>query len=1059
MSKRLGVAGRMARALQDSPLIPLFIVACLLLGLFSLIVTPREDRPDIEVPTATVLLPWPGAGVARVDNQLARPAANWIRQLADVTEIRSSSTDHAALLIVEFEPGTAKTDAFTKLTEVFRVQADEMPRGAAMPRIETYGQERLVVLLATLSSKTHFPMELEQLASEVSARLQTIQGVRGITRHGGDREAIEVLPRIEAMAAHDISLLQVAKSLEGAGRQLPAGMLEREPVAAVQTGVDIGSLAKLARIPVGQSPAGPVYLESVADIRMGTVQRNQAVLNWQRGQSVAYPAVTLAVTTLSGSNVADVTRRIQTRIVDLKQEIIPSGVQFEVRYDAGREATQRVYDVLRQLLTAILIVVGIIVLGLGWRAAVIIALMMPVSLAIVPFIYYQFGFTLNPISIAAMILSIGILSDDAVVMLENVSRKYKQAGKKNRELTVAGVDEVGNPTILADLLVVATLLPTAYISGEMGQYVRALPVGACVAVLFSLVVALTITPYFGRRLLKVKDETARKENHNNASPEASPSNQGYARCYRTLMRPLMRRSLLRWSLYGGLLVLLLASLSLVVFRQVQVGLTPLLDRQVFALQVDLPAGSTLTETLAATSYVSQQLRALPEVASLTLYAGTRAPLIYPPAGTQIPQPVPPHQAWLHVELVPESERQRLSYEVSREVAHQLDAWLAPYDASGYVGRIPSGPTSDRAITAEIYGPDAVSRQALADRVEQVLRAQSGVVATEQFPNPPLPLLSLQVDPRRAATQGVLPAEITQTLLLAVKGRTVTDWPHTVARESIPVILRLDPSHRDHPEALESIHVPSSSGRAVPLQELVTFQSQPGQSVRYRRDMLPLITVVADLDRSVAQPLTVQIAARRELLAQSEDEDIVIRWLSPPDRITQPKLYWSGEWEMTRDVYRDLGGAGAVVLLLIYVLLAGWFRSYTLPFLIMLPVPLIFIGVIPAHWLWGINLAGTGVMGMIALAGIVARNAILLIDLIQRKEQDGVELHDAVIEAGILRTRPILLTAATVLFGSGVLIFEPALKPLGLSLASGVFISTLLTLILIPLLYFHVHKKG
>lgn len=1058
MTERLGFAGRIANRLVDSPLVPLFVVACLVLGAYSLSVTPREDRPDIDVPTAMILFPWPGAGTERVDNQLARRAAAWIRQLSTVTEIRSSSTDHAALLTVEFEPGTAETDAFSELDELFTVYADRLPVGAGTPRIETFGEERLVVFMATLSSRIHSPAELEQIAGELSARLESVSGVRSMERYGGDRKAIEVLPRLEALAAHGISLDQVATALAAAGRQMPAGLLESAPVATVQAGVDIGSCDKLARIAVGRGDKGPVYLEAVADIREGTVYQNRAVLHWQRGQSAACPAVTLAATSLAGQNVADITRRIRTRITNLNEELLPAEADLSITYDAGEEAAQRVYDVLNQLLTAILIVVGIIGLGLGLRAAVIIALMMPTSLAIVPYIYNRFDFTLNPVSIAAMILAIGILSDDAVVMLENIIRKFRQAGKKSRELTVEGVDEVGNPTILADLLVVATLLPTAYITGEMGQYVRALPVGASAAVLFSLVVALTITPFFGLRLLKLKGAGGRKHASSSGERKSGGFEQGFARLYRAVMRPLMNRSLWRWGFYSGLIVLLLASFSLVAFRRVQVGLTPLLDRQVFAVNIELPAGATLTETLAATSFVSRKLRHLPEVKSLTVYAGTQAPLIYPPSKTPVPGSVPPHRACLHVEMVPDGERERLSYEVGRDVARQLNDWLAAFNAKGYVARIPSGPSSDRAVTAEIYGPDAGTRQALADRMGRLLRLQPGVVAVQQFPEDPLPRLHLRVDPRRAALYGVAPANVTQNLLLAMDGRVVTEQPGTVSREPIPVILRLDQSRRDSADALKSIYIPDRTGRAVPLQELADFQPQPGNPVRYRRDLLPVITVAADLDRSVAQPLTVQITAGKDLHADDQHEPAEIDWLRPPQNSTRPRLYWSGEWETTRDVYRDLGVAGAVVMLLIYLLLAGWFRSYTLPFLIMLPIPLIFIGVIPAHWFRGINLAGTGVLGMIALAGIVARNSILLVDFIKRREKEGLALKEAVLEAGIQRTRPILLTAATVMFGSGVLVFEPSLEPLGLTLASGVLVSTLLTLVLIPVLYYHVYSR-
>jgi multidrug efflux pump subunit AcrB len=373
-------------------------------------------------------------------------------------------------------------------------------------------------------------------------------------------------------------------------------------------------------------------------------------------------------------------------MAEIKSELVP----FAVSYDAGKEATERVFNVLRQLLAGILIVVGIIWVGLGFRAALIIAMMMPASLAIVPFIYNQLGFTLNPVSIAAMILAIGILSDDAVVMLENVTRQFRNAGKKSRDLTVTGVNEVGNPTILADLLVVATLLPTACITGEMGQYIRALPIGMSAAVLFSLLVALTITPFFGLRLLKVDETRAKKKDH---------------RIYRAFMGPLMTHAILRWILYLGLLILLVASFSLVALRWVQVGLTPLLDRQLFVVEVELPAGATLTQTLTATSAVSRELRKLSEVKSLTVYAGTTAPFIYPPSEIQIPAQLPPHRACVHVEMVPKEERARLSYEVSREVLHQLQDWLAPYNAKGYIGRIPSGPSSDRDITTDIYRGD------------------------------------------------------------------------------------------------------------------------------------------------------------------------------------------------------------------------------------------------------------------------------------------------------------------------------------------------------------------
>ncbi len=1049
----LGLAGRIANRLLDSPIVPLFVIACLLLGGYALLVTPREDRPDIDVPTATVLIPWPGAGVELVDNQLARKAASWVRELPSVSEVRSSSSNHATLLSVEFEAGTAKANAFSQLSELFGARAEDLPMTAGTPTIETFGASRLVVLLATLSSKTVGPDGLERIVGELSADILRIPGVRDVERFGGDRAAIEILPRPTELAARKITLNQVAKAVAGANRQVPVGRLESQPVTNLQAGMSLTSIDQLGRIPVGSDGGGPVYLEQVADIRSGRVEHDHAVLHWQEGRSAPFPAVTLAVTTLEGMNVSDVTEVITERLRQFEKSSLPADVHLDITYDAGTDATARVYNVLFQLLTGTLVVVGIIWLGLGWRAAVVIAVMMPASLAIVPYLYNLLDFTLNPVSIAAMILAIGILSDDAVVMLENVARHFQLAGEKTRELTVKAVNEVGNPTILADLLVVATLLPTAYISGEMGQYVRAIPIGASAAVMFSLLVALTITPYFGYRLLRV-EKSANNGKRENNQPESTEKNSKFVGRYRSLLMRFIGSAATCWLFYLTLAILLAASFALVASRTVQIGLTPLLDRNIFTVNVELPPSATLTDSLTVASDIKRQLQKIPEVRAVTLYSGLMAPMIYPPETLAAPERKAPRDLALHVNLVPEEERNRQSYQVSREVAYKLGSWLEPYNAIGHIGRIPSGPASDRAITAEIYGPDPQGRRAVADELEQWLSEQKGVIATSQSPLAALPVLNLNVNPERAATFGVIPAEVTRTLYLAIVGETLGDWfGNNYARDPVPVILRLDKKDRNSEPAIRSLYTISAGGQAVPLESILEFSHSEGDQVRYRRNLMPLTTVFADLDRTLAQPLTVQL----ESLNNEKSPGVEIRWLKPPEKVSEPTIYWAGEWEMTRDVYRDLGIAGLVVMVLIYVLLAGWFSSYSLPLLIMLPIPLIFIGVIPAHWLWGINIAGTGVLGVIALAGIATRNAILLVDFIEQRLKEGMDLKEAVIQAGAQRTRPIILTAATVMFGSGVLIFEPSLEPLGLTLASGVLVSTPLTLILIPVLYWHVFR--
>lgn len=634
---------------------------------------------------------------------------------------------------------------------------------------------------------------------------------------------------------------------------------------------------------------------------------------------------------------------------------------------------------------------------------------------------------------------------------------------------------MGNPTILADLLVVVTLLPTAYITGEMGQYVRSIPIGTSAAVLFSLLVALLITPYFGFRLLTVtvsknKKSTNTQDGENQANQNADAiQTDKHGICttfYCALMHPFLRQnSLLRWLMYISLLILLGLSFLLPAKRIVQVGLTPLLDREAFAINIELPAGKTRQETLEAITDLQHKLEPYPEIKSLTTYVGCNAPQIFPPS--EVPAPVAdigPHRATIQIQMMPEDERQRLSYELSQEINAHLGAWLAPYSAKGHIGRIPSGPSSDRDVTAEIYGADENARRKTATLIEAWLQRRAGVLGTEQIPRTPLSNLTLRLDPQRSALHGIKPDTLVRTLDLALNGDQIGTWPEPSARNAIPVVLRLDREQRRNRAALSALYIASDTGTAVPLGDLVEFDHSDGHTSLQRRNLRPVLTVAADLDRNISLPLSVQL----ESLVQGNTitagkKNIPVYWLDLPDdseisNTNGTAVYWSGEWEMTRDVYRDLGVASAVALLLVYILIAGWFSSYTLPVLIMLPIPLIFIGVIPAHWLWGVNISGTGVLGIIALAGIVTRNAILLVDFIKQREKEGMEIGQAVLQAGVERTRPILLTAATVMFGSGVLIFEPSLEPLGLSLASGVLISTPITLVLIPVLYFHVYRK-
>ena len=1056
---KLGFAGRIADRLIDSALVPLFVVTALFLGGYGLLATPQQDRPDVEVPTAQILVPFPGGGVERVDELIARPVGAWASQLEDVVQVSTVAAADAALIEVEFATGVSDAEAWGSLSELFASNRHRLPPGTGRETIRTLGDDMLTSLMLTLSSPELGGFELRRLAAELGARLLSIEGVRDVAIHGGQPRQLRVLPRPADLAGYGVDIDQVFEAIAAASLLLPADTMQSDPVAQVRVGNLPASAEEIEGIQVGVGAAGVIRLRDVADVIDGPAPYDSQTVHWERGGGGEVPAVSLALTTVPHYNVSAVTQRALALVDAAKGTLIPAHVEVRVAYDAGRAATETVRRVLQNFATATAIVVVIILLGLGWRAALGVFVLIPASMAIVPFAYWLTDFTLNPISIAAMILAIGLIADDNIIIIENIGRHFRDAGERSRELTVKAVDEVGNPTILAAFLIVVTLLPTAFISGEMGQYTRAIPIGASWALLFSLTIALTATPYVAFRLLQAPASRAGTEAAGNRDREETradgrPSDQGrLAGVYRALLEPLFDHAGLRWLFYLALVLLLAASASMMLFRAVQLTLVPFLDREAFVIEVELPPGSTLERTLQASSAVGRELRTFPEVDAYTVFAGTNGPVL-------LPRPGPPgihvsssHRAGIYVQLPPEQARERLSYELDRALFDRLGAVLEPYDGQARIRRIPSGPSGDNAIQAEIFAPQAETRFALADKVAQLLEAHPAAGNIERFPSETGLEMSLQVDLVRSAAKGVPPARVANAVQMALAGRTVTTLDLPTEREPVPVIVQLRASQRDSLDALAGLYVRSESGSMVPLADLIDSSQAQRQWNRHRKNQLPVVYVAAEVNRDRSQPVSVQRDLVAELEGQLEDMP-AISWFGLPRSDAQTVLFWGGEWAMTQQVYRDLGMAGAVVVLVIYTMLAGWFNSYLVPLLIMVPIPLVFIGVIPAHWLMGLDLAGMGVLGVIALAGIVVRNAVLLVDFARQRLDEGMDVREALIAAATLRTRPILLTAGTVMFGSGALIFEPALRPLGLTLASGVLVATLLTLLLIPTLYMH-----
>ncbi len=1067
MAENTGPAGRIAAKMIDSPLVPIILAAALLMGAFGLVSTPREDRPQIEVPSAVIIIPFPGGGPELIDELVARPVSSWALQLERVEDVRSVASHDAALISVEFHAGVSDAAAYSELSDLVAANRYRLPHGAGSPDIRTIGDEQLATLMINLSGPGDPGLalsgfELRKIAEEAAVRLEEVPNVRAIDVYGGEPRQVTIHPIPQALAAYEIPFVQVEEALKASSLRLPADRLRGDTTLELDAGAVFRSVDDIRRIHVGAGPAGLVYLDDVAEISDGPAPAESHALLRKNGAPVDLPAVSLAVTTVPGKNISDINQAVLDRLETLRGDVIPSDVQVHIGYDAGRIATERVLSVLRNLLTGTIVVIFIILAGLGRRAALTICIMIPASLAFVPFIYYWFGFTLNPVSLSAMILAIGIISDDSVIMLENTARHFRQSGKRSKSLTIRAINEVGNPTILAVMLIIATIVPTAFLSGEMGQFVRAIPVGTATAVFASLCLALTVIPYLAFRLLPAEKETNNAGSIRGESADAGMPAIASGRLsgvYRVALHPFMKYPVFRWLLYAILFFLFVCALSLVYFRWVQIGLSPQLDREVFVLELRLPAGSPLEKTLAATSDIGRGLYREPGVEGYTVFAGTHGPDLYPPPEPAEVAPVSTNQAFIYVHLAHEDERDRKSFEITEDLYGMLAPLADRYDARMTIRNLPSGPAKKEDVHAEIYGPSEAGRLELAGRVSGMLRDHPATLSTRISPEDPSPRMSVLVDRANAAAHGIFPAEAAYAVRLALAGSSPAAMHLPEHRRPVPVVLRLPPDKREAVNQLGGLYLKGVSGdKMVSLADLADIGEAEKRYDRHRRNNLPVVYVAAKLNRAESEPFIAQQDIS-DMVSGNDFSPPDIRWFARPDSSGAYMLHWGGEWEMTRQTYGDLGYAGLVVIILIYSILAAWFGSYGIPLLIMMPIPLIFIGVLPAHWLFKQNVTGVGIMGVIALAGIVARNSVLLVDFIQQNRRRGMSLTDAVITAGALRTRPIVLTASTVMLGSGVLIFEPALTPLGLTLVSGVLVSTILTLLVIPVLYYHCYGGG
>ncbi len=1062
MSQPLGFSGRIARAFQASPLTPVLAIAAILLGIAATLITPREEEPQIDVTMANVIVPFAGADVRDVENLVAYPLEQKLSEIDGVKHVYSVSRPGVAILTVEYQVGVPRQTAIVRLyNQVFQNQ-DFVPPGLGVgqPLIRPMGIDDVPVMAVTLWSDApeQNPTALAEVAHTLETELKHIPGTRDVYTIGAPERAVIVELDAAKLAAYGLSIQDLSGALRAANSVSQAGdRIVDNSTVPVTAGSFLVSAGDVATLVIGLNQGQPVFLSDVARIRPGAdLPTSYVWYGAPAGKSGPAsgnaPAVTLAIAKKPGSNAADITRAVSARLQALAGIVIPSNVHFAVTRDYGQTASDKANKLIQKLMFATLSVILLVLFTLGWREAMVVGTAVIITLMLTLFASWAMGFTINRVSLFALIFSIGILVDDAIVVVENIHRHQRLSGARLREIIPTAVSEVGGPTILATFTVIAALLPMAFVSGLMGPYMRPIPINASVGMLLSLVVALVVTPWLALRLF-----AHHKSESDHVEPDGDSGGGWLNRTSHKLMSPFLesdhaprRRRLL----FAAMGVLVMAAVGLVVIQAVILKMLPFDNKSEFQIVVDMPEGSTLERTNELLGKLADSLASVAEVRNWQGYAGTAAPITFNGLVRQYYLRSGPLVGDLQVNLVDKHERSRQSHAIALAVRPQLSAIGKQFGASVKLVEVPPGPPVLAPIVAEVYGPDYATVRKTALALEKKFRAEADIVDVDTSVEADAPREIIVVDRVRAARLGLDQASIAQVLRTALSGDDATYLMDGHARYAVPVRLRLPAGDQAAIDQLLAVRVRASNGSLVPLSEVVDVRQANWEKAIYHKDLLPYATVTGDDAGHTDSPLYGMFSLVGELNRADGTADAISQtFIDQPTDITAPAVKWDGEWQITYETFRDMGLAYSVGLVLIYLLVVGQFKSYVVPLIIMAPIPLTVIGVMPGHALVGAQYTATSMIGMIALAGIIVRNSILLIDFINHEIARGQPLRKAVIDAAAVRAKPIVLTGVAAMVGGFFIIDDPIFQGLAVSLIFGILVSTALTLLVIPLLYY------
>jgi multidrug efflux pump subunit AcrB len=1059
MKQELGIAGRLAHSFINSKLTPLFISASLAIGIFAVAIIPREEEPQILVPMLDITTAMPGASPADVEERATLPIETLVHQISGVEYVYSTSAPGQSLVIVRFLVGTPQEDALIKVYSKLYSNFDRMPPGVSQPIIKARSIDDVPILALTLWGEHYDGYKLRAIAAEIQHNIEQIPDVSETTIIGGLPRTMRVVLSTEKLNAYGLSPMAIVGHLRAANSSLQAGSFsDNNQEVRVDAGNLFNSREDLEAVVVGVVRGHPVYLRDVAgEIVDGAAEPANYVVYGTtiagQGGARQYPAVTITVAKRKGTNATDISNAALKRVHEMQGMTIPSDVTVTTTRNYGETAKNKSDELLEHLLLATLSVTLLVALFLGWRESGVVLLAIPVTLALTMSVFYFLGYTINRVTLFALIFSIGILVDDAIVVVENMVRHFRlpeNHGRPMSEVAVEAVAEVGNPTILATFAVIAAVLPMAFVRGLMGPYMRPIPVGASAAMLFSLMVAFVVSPWAALRLAG---------RHLEGAKALEPETENWrTRLYCRIMTPLIQSGRNRALFFIGVALLLAISMALVPMGLVRVKMLPFDNKSELQVVINMPDGTPLEQTARVAQALGEELSQQPEVLNYQTYTGASGPYNFNGLVRHYYMRRQSNQADIQVNLLPAKQRSVQSHAIAKQLRPLLDAIGNAYGARVQVSEVPPGPPVIQTLVAEIYGPDLAGQTQVAQQIKSIFQNTPGVVDTDWYVEDPQPRMVMRVDEVKAAQHGISVSDVTHALALAVSGTQVGLMHDQTARESVPAIVELDRADRSSEQALDNLRLPGADGGMVSLRELLIVEHTTIEPSIYHKNLHRVVYVTGDVAGAVESPVYAILKMNKTLdhLTLPAGYTLARYNASMPESTDHYSMKWDGEWQITIEVFRDMGLAFAAVLVLIYVLVVGWFRSFIVPLIIMAPIPLTLVGIMPAHAMLGAFFTATSMIGFIAGAGIIVRNSIILVDFIELRIRQGMPLAAAVIDAGATRFRPMLLTAAAVVVGASVILTDPIFQGLALSLIAGAVASTFLSWPTIPVLYYMVH---